>query len=50
MEKQQNKTFACPMHCEGDKTYNEPGYCPVCGMHLVAEKGAAESEEEKADH
>jgi Cu2+-exporting ATPase len=26
--------FYCPMHCEGDKTYNEPGDCPVCGMHL----------------
>ncbi len=27
--------FYCPMHCEGDKTYKEPGDCPVCGMHLV---------------
>lgn len=23
------------MHCEGDKTYDEPGDCPVCNMHLV---------------
>ncbi len=23
------------MHCEGDKTYNQPGDCPVCNMHLV---------------
>ena len=23
------------MHCEGDKTYDKPGDCPVCGMHLV---------------
>jgi heavy metal translocating P-type ATPase len=23
------------MHDEGDKTYPEPGDCPVCGMHLV---------------
>ncbi|PRX45701.1 Cu2+-exporting ATPase [Salegentibacter salegens] len=29
--------FYCPMHCEGDKTYNEPGDCPVCGMDLVEE-------------
>jgi len=29
--------FYCPMHCEGDKTYNEPGDCPVCGMDLVPE-------------
>ena len=27
-------TYYCPMHCEGDKTYNKPGDCPVCGMHL----------------
>ena len=23
------------MHCEGDKTYDKPCDCPVCGMHLV---------------
>jgi Cu2+-exporting ATPase len=22
------------MHCEGDKTYDKPGSCPVCGMNL----------------
>ncbi|WP_298246659.1 heavy metal translocating P-type ATPase [uncultured Christiangramia sp.] len=27
----------CPMHCEGDKTYEKPGDCPVCGMDLVEE-------------
>jgi len=27
--------YYCPMHCEGDKTYEKPGDCPVCGMHLV---------------
>lgn len=27
--------YACPMHCEGDKTYDSPGKCPVCGMNLV---------------
>lgn len=34
-----NKTgvYYCPMHCEGDKTYNAPGDCPVCGMDLVEE-------------
>jgi Cu2+-exporting ATPase len=30
--------YYCPMHCEGDKTYNQPGDCPVCGMHLVKEE------------
>ena len=29
--------YYCPMHCEGDKTYDKPGDCPVCGMHLVAD-------------
>lgn len=28
--------YYCPMHCEGDKTYDKPGSCPVCGMDLVA--------------
>lgn len=27
--------YYCPMHCEGDKTYDKPGNCPICGMHLV---------------
>jgi Cu+-exporting ATPase len=29
-----NGTYYCPMHCEGDKTYRKPGDCPVCGMNL----------------
>jgi len=34
MNTKQDKKFACPMHCEGDKTYDTQGDCPVCGMHL----------------
>ncbi|WP_310992485.1 heavy metal translocating P-type ATPase [Aequorivita marina] len=30
-------TYYCPMHCEGEKTYDKPGDCPVCGMDLVPE-------------
>ncbi len=30
-----NGTFYCPMHCEGEKIYNQPGSCPKCGMDLV---------------
>lgn len=26
--------YYCPMHCEGDKIYDTPGSCPVCGMNL----------------
>lgn len=29
--------YYCPMRCEGDKMYDEPGDCPVCGMDLVQE-------------
>lgn len=32
-----NGKYYCPMHCEGDKTYDKPGDCPVCGMNLVKE-------------
>ncbi|MDR5591979.1 heavy metal translocating P-type ATPase [Christiangramia sp. SM2212] len=34
-------TWYCPMHCEGDKTYDKPGDCPVCGMDLVEEVSTA---------
>ncbi len=30
--------YYCPMRCEGDKTYDKPGDCPVCGMNLVKEE------------
>ncbi len=26
--------YQCPMKCEGDKTYDQPGTCPVCKMDL----------------
>ncbi|MFM2368225.1 MAG: hypothetical protein RL619_525 [Bacteroidota bacterium] len=29
--------YYCPMHCEGEKGYDKPGSCPVCGMDLVKE-------------
>lgn len=32
---QGNEVFYCPMQCEGDKTYDKPGDCPVCGMDLI---------------
>ena len=28
-------SYACPMHCEGEKVYDGPGSCPVCNMDLV---------------
>ena len=26
--------YYCPMHCEGEKLYDKPGNCPICGMNL----------------
>ncbi|SDE14652.1 Cu2+-exporting ATPase [Pricia antarctica] len=40
-------TFYCPMHCEGDKTYDKPGDCPVCGMGLVEEQNLSETSSEQ---
>lgn len=34
----QKGKYYCPMHCEGDKVYDEPGRCPVCKMYLVEVK------------
>lgn len=36
-------TYYCPMHCEGEKVYDKPGDCPVCGMDLVKEAELASS-------
>lgn len=36
-------TFYCPMHCEGEKIYEKPGDCPVCGMDLVEEQNLSAS-------
>lgn len=35
--------YYCPMHCEGDKTYDKQGNCPVCGMDLVEQPSAQKS-------
>lgn len=42
------EVYACPMNCEGDKTYAEPGKCPVCKMDLavVAQDGTAHDDGE----
>ncbi len=35
--------YYCPMHCEGDKQYDKPGDCPVCGMDLVKQAAAIQN-------
>ena len=42
-----NGTFYCPMHCEGEKTYDKAGDCPVCGMDLVEEQKSGASNAEQ---
>ena len=42
--------YFCPMHCEGDKTYNEAGTCPVCNMHLEPVGAKTEKSNKKHDH
>ncbi len=27
--------YQCPMKCEREKTYDQPGNCPVCNMKLA---------------
>ena len=36
--------YYCPMFCEGDKVYDEPGSCPVCGMDLVTIEATGDEE------
>ena len=40
-------SFYCPMQCEGDKTYDKPGDCPVCGMDLVEEQSLSTTNTEQ---
>lgn len=43
--------YACPMECEGDKTYaDKDTKCPVCKMKLVAKKSEHGGEGEHEDH
>jgi len=38
-----NGTFYCHMLCEGEKTYDKTGNCPVCGMELVEQPKQAQA-------
>jgi len=40
-----NGVYYCPMHCEGEKTYDKPGDCHVCGMHLVEQPQAQQGQQ-----
>ncbi|NOX35657.1 MAG: copper-translocating P-type ATPase [Deltaproteobacteria bacterium] len=40
-----NGVYYCPMHCEDEKTYDEHGSCPVCGMDLLEQPGLVQGTE-----
>ncbi|OYX28058.1 MAG: SCO family protein [Flavobacteriales bacterium 32-35-8] len=41
------EVYQCPMQCEGDKTYNEKGSCPICKMDLaLVEKNSELAEDD----
>jgi Cu2+-exporting ATPase len=42
--------YYCPMRCEGEKMYDKPGDCPVCGMDLVPEVSDSLEESEQANY
>lgn len=42
--------YYCPMHCEGDKIYDKPGNCPVCGMNLVKVPSLPETKKAVQNH
>ncbi len=44
-----NGKYYCPMLCEGDKKYDAPGDCPVCGMPLVQEQTISFNKPEEED-
>src|SRR5690606_2563107 len=42
------EVYQCPMQCEGDKTYEEEGSCPICKMDLALVENSLQSVED--DH
>ena len=39
--------YACPMKCEGEKTYEKEGKCPTCGMNLTKNEAGQKSDSKK---
>ncbi len=34
-KEEKTMVYHCPMKCEGNRTYNQEGNCPVCNMKLI---------------
>lgn len=47
-EPSETGVYQCPMKCEGEKTYDKPGSCPVCQMDL--QKSGTHSDEDQNEH
>ena len=47
----ENQTlYQCPMKCEGDRMYKEPGNCPECNMKLVLVNNKSSHDHHKHNH
>lgn len=42
--------YQCPMKCEGEKTYDKPGQCPVCNMDLQVVEEKHEQHQHDSTH
>ncbi|MBI2280393.1 MAG: hypothetical protein HYU68_06850 [Bacteroidetes bacterium] len=47
MKMDDKTTYACPMKCEGDKTYEKEGKCPKCAMNLTKNEAGQKSDSKK---
>lgn len=47
MKMDDKMTYACPMKCEGDKTYEKEGKCPKCAMALTKNEVGQKSDSKK---
>ncbi|MBL7800707.1 MAG: hypothetical protein JNL95_08265 [Chitinophagales bacterium] len=49
-EQTENAMYQCPMKCEGEKTYDKPGSCPVCNMDLEKVEGNHDHHKHDSTH
>ena len=49
-EQTANIMYQCPMKCEGEKTYDEPGQCSKCNMDLQKVEEMHEQHEHDSTH